>query len=165
MNIKAYIGFGSNLGDVRLNFERATEYLSQHPMIEIIKTSSLFSSEPLTLDGKPQPWYLNTVFEIRTELKLHRLFSVLKNIEMKMGRVRNKKWGARVIDLDILFYGDFIFKDEELRVPHPEIQNRKFVLLPLLDLDENLRHPEFDLSVKELLDCTEDVLEVKRLQA
>lgn len=161
MQVKAYIGFGSNVGDLIQNFSTAEKKIEQAEGVQCLRGSRLYYSEPLTPDGKSQPWYLNAVFEVQTTLTLHQLFIQLKRIEMKMGRLKKKRWAPRVIDLDILFYDQIIFEDELLRVPHREILNRKFVLYPMNDLAPDFAHPEYKMTMQELLGLSEDPLRVR----
>lgn len=153
--IVAYIGFGSNLGNLWSNFEEARRQIQNTPGVFALESSRTYHAEPLTLTGETQPWYLNAAFGIRTELSLHALFTELRHIEKKMGRTRHKKWGARVVDLDILFYDQVIYRDKDLCVPHREICRRPFVLLPLCDLAPDFVHPEMQMSLAEILSsCT-----------
>lgn len=163
MAITAYIGFGSNLGDLLDNFKKAQAKLAQHPDIEILRSSRLYRSEPLTPDGQDLPWYLNGVVEISTTLSLHRLLELLKKIEKSLGRKTRKRWASRVIDLDILFYGNVVYQDREIQIPHGEMIYRKFVLKPLCDLIPDFRHPDLDLPLSELLAHTPDKLQCEAL--
>lgn len=152
--ITVYVGFGSNQGDLVLNFETAKRHLLDTPGLSGLNASRLYHTEPLVADGSFQAWYLNAVFSLQTTLTLHRLFSVLHDIEKKMGRVRKKKWASRIVDLDILFYGDLVFSDNEISVPHRAVCQRAFVLKPLSDLAPGMVHPEMQMTVAELLaDC------------
>lgn len=162
MRLKAYIGFGTNLGDLTANFARAKTELLKIDGILDLRASPLYYTEPLTKDGETQPWYLNGVFEIVTSLSLHQLFFALKDIEKAMGRSGRKKWAPRIVDLDLLFYDSVIYSDDLLTLPHQEIANRLFVLLPLHDLAPDLMHPEFEMPVRELLQANQDALKVTR---
>lgn len=164
MCAKAYIGFGSNVGDLIHNFETAQQALKETPGILAAQASRLYYSEPLTLDHQPQDWYLNAVFTIETKLTLHQLFAELKKIEKEMGRVSKKKWAPRLVDLDILFYDDLIYADRGLQVPHRELCKRPFVLLPLCDLAPGLVHPEMMMTVAELLEICDSKLNVRVLE-
>lgn len=157
---KAYIGFGSNLGDLMKNLETVQEKLSHIKGITVLRTSKLYLSEPHTLGSQKQPWYLNAVIEIETTLTPENLFSELKKMEHDMGRKKSGKWQPRVVDLDILFFGNLIYQDKELRIPHQEIPNRKFVLAPLCDLAPHFKHPELTFTAKEILKHTTDKLTV-----
>lgn len=160
MQVKAYIGFGSNLGDRFYNYQTALAKLKNFSDIFSIRESKLYYSDPL---NEGQPWYLNAAFEIMTIFGLHDLFYALRNIEKEMGREKRQKWASRIVDLDILLYGDLVFSDVEIQVPHREITNRRFVLLPLQDLDSTLVHPELKMTVTELLENTDTRLKVKCL--
>lgn len=159
--VTAYIGFGSNLGDLYANCRRAQSCLAAIAGVTCTRVSPLYHSEPLTRDGDEQPWYLNGVFEIETGLVPFELLAALKAIEKLMGRGRRKKWAPRVVDLDILFYGDAIYQDANVRVPHGGIPNRRFVLAPLCDLNPEFVHPEFGLTMRELLVASNDPLRVE----
>ena len=113
MQETAYIGFGSNMGDLHKNFLQAQKYLGTHPQIELLRTSNAYQTEPLTKETtEKQSWYLNAVFEITTSLTIRELFASLQNIEKSMGRTSQKKrWQPRILDLDILFYGQFVYQD------------------------------------------------------
>lgn len=165
MSITAYIGFGTNLGDVLKNHHVARTKISDHPEIQITRISHLYQSEPLTKDGETQPWYLNSVFEISTSLTLHKLFEALKQIETSMGRKSRRRWASRIVDLDILFYGNVVYADEEIKIPHPEMIYRNFVLKPLCDLIPDFIHPDVEMPLKEILENTSDTLQIKPLIA
>jgi 2-amino-4-hydroxy-6-hydroxymethyldihydropteridine diphosphokinase len=146
---QVYIGIGSNLGNRRENFLEAVMRLSKLPDTRVIKESSLYESEPL---GDAKEWYVNGAVEIETRFKPEMLLKKFKNIERAMGRKKVKKrWGARIIDLDILLYDAAVVKKKNLRVPHPEMPNRKFVLLPLSEIAPQVIHPELGVTISELL--------------
>jgi 2-amino-4-hydroxy-6-hydroxymethyldihydropteridine diphosphokinase len=111
-----------------------------------------------------QPWFVNCVIEARTSLNPHELLIVLQDLEKKMGRVRIQKWGPRLIDLDILFYGQAIIQDRDLIIPHPELHKRRFVLVPFNEIASYWIHPVFGISVKGLLDRVLDESKVERIQ-
>ena len=133
------VALGGNLGDVLASFRRV---LSRFPEvgIEPIQLSSAYQTVPLTLDGgawQPEvgpPAYWNAVCRVRTNLSPHRLLEVLHQLEMEAGRVRRERWEPRALDLDLLGYGAEVIDDETLRVPHPGIAKRLFVVLPLVDV-------------------------------
>lgn len=150
-HILAYIGFGSNLGD-RVGFlMRAQQALNDLGGTIVLRLSSLYKTEPHTCGGSEQPWYLNVVFEAQTNLSPSVLLSALKNIEKDLGRVEATKWAPRIVDLDLLFYGDQILEAEGLCVPHREIAHRRFVLQPLCDLVPDKIHPVLKKNLRELL--------------
>lgn len=146
---QVYIGIGSNVGNKKENFFEAVNRLCKLPDTKVIKESSLYESEPL---GDAKEWYVNGAVEIETKFKPDLLLKKFKNIERAMGRKKVKKrWGARVIDLDILLYDSAIVKKKTLRIPHPEIPNRKFVLIPLSEIAPQVIHPELGVTISELL--------------
>lgn len=145
--VEAYIAFGSNIGDKEGNINRAFEVLKQK--IKIIKTSSLYETKPMYIEN--QALFLNGAAKVDTELKPKELLDFLKNTEKKLGRKETKRNGPRIIDLDILFYGDQIINKDDLLVPHPKIQERAFVLVPLAEIQPNLIHPVYKKTIAELL--------------
>jgi len=146
---QVYVGIGSNVGDRKDNFLEALNRLTKLPDTKVIKESSLYESEPL---GDAKEWYVNGAIQIETRFKPDALLLKFKNIERAMGRKKVKKrWGSRIIDLDILLYDGLILKKKNLQIPHPEIQNRKFVLVPLSEIAPQVIHPELGVSISELL--------------
>ena len=146
---QVYIGIGSNVGNKRENFFEAVNRLAKLPDTRVIKESSLYESEPL---GDAKEWYVNGAVEIETKFKPDMLLKKFKNIERAMGRKKVKKrWGARIIDLDILLYDSAVVKKKDLRIPHPEMSTRKFVLIPLSEIAPQVVHPELGVTISELL--------------
>ncbi|HEY2987781.1 MAG TPA: 2-amino-4-hydroxy-6-hydroxymethyldihydropteridine diphosphokinase [Candidatus Binatia bacterium] len=146
---QVYIGIGSNLGNKRENYLEALERIAKLPSTRIIKESSLYESQPL---GDSKEWYINGVIEIETDLKPEMLLKKFKNIERAMGRKKvRKRWGARIMDLDILLYDSLIMNKKNLKIPHPEMHQRKFVLIPLSELAPQVIHPVLSASISELL--------------
>lgn len=146
---QVYIGVGSNLGNKKDNFLEALNRLAKLPDTKILKESSLYESEPL---GNSKDWYVNGAIEIETKFKPDMLLKKFKNIERAMGRKKVKKrWGARIIDLDILLYDALVIKKKNLNIPHPEMPKRKFVLIPLSEIAPQVIHPELGVSISELL--------------
>lgn len=138
--MKAYIGLGSNLGEREDMIRQALEALSLLPETDLLRASSLYDTEPV--GDVEQPNFLNAVAELDTNLTARQLLWNLLLIEKRLGRVRTRKWGPRAIDLDLLLHGTQILDEPDLRVPHPEIIRRSFVLVPLVELDPQLVHPE-----------------------
>ena len=146
---QVYIGIGSNVGNKRENFLEALSRVAKLPDTKVVKESSLYESEPI---GDAKEWYVNGAIEIETKFKPDMLLKKFKNIERAMGRKKVKKrWGARIIDLDILLYDAAIVKKKNLRIPHPEMSSRKFVLLPLGEIAPQVIHPELGVTISELL--------------
>lgn len=146
---QVYIGIGSNLGNKRENYLEALDRIAKLPKTRIIKESSVYESQP---HGDAKEWYINGVIEIETEMKPELLLTKFKNIERAMGRKKvRKKWGARIIDLDILLYDSLIMNKKNLKIPHPEMHQRKFVLIPLSELGPQVIHPIIGSSISELL--------------
>jgi 2-amino-4-hydroxy-6-hydroxymethyldihydropteridine diphosphokinase len=150
-----FIGLGSNLGDRRANILEAIERIRQLPTTRLVRESSFYESEP---HGDAKTWFVNGVVEIETELPPEKLLAKLKAVETAMGRrrVKGKRWGSRVIDLDILLYGAAVVNKRNLKIPHPELPNRKFVLMPLAELAPQIVHPVLGSTISELLAATPD---------
>jgi len=137
--MKVYVGLGSNLGERESMIRLALEDLSRLPETQLVRASSLYDTEPV--GEVDQPNFLNAVAQLETGLSPRQLMWNLRLIEKRLGRVRTRRWGPRTMDLDLLFYGDEVIEDPDLRVPHPELAARSFVLVPLLELDPLLVHP------------------------
>jgi 2-amino-4-hydroxy-6-hydroxymethyldihydropteridine diphosphokinase len=143
-----YIGLGSNLGNREKNCEKAIQLLMENGA-SVSKRSSMFETEPWGIGDQPK--FINMVVEIETGLEPEKLLGILKKIERDAGRKPSKRWGPRVIDLDILLYEDLIVKSPELEIPHPGINEREFVLKPLLEIAPDKIHPLLKKSIKDLL--------------
>ena len=135
----AYIGLGSNLNNPKQQIKDALIALNTTPEVKVVGLSSLYQSNPV--DGSEQPDYINAVCQVDTHLTALELLYVCQEIETKQHRVREKKWGARTIDLDIITYGVQVVASKQLVVPHPEMMNRAFVLVPLSELEPDLKVP------------------------
>ncbi|PID42904.1 MAG: 2-amino-4-hydroxy-6-hydroxymethyldihydropteridine diphosphokinase [Gammaproteobacteria bacterium] len=135
----AYIGLGSNLDNPARQIERALEQLDTIELTSLTATSRFYSTHPV--GPQDQPDFINAAARISTALSPARLLSELKKIELQQGRVKNRRWGERVIDLDILLYDNLELDSEELTIPHRELANRDFVLKPLLDICPSLHLP------------------------
>ena len=145
----AYIGIGSNLGDKLHHCEKAISEILKIDRHKLIAKSSLFKTQPIGYTS--QDWFVNGVIKIETDLEAPKLLRTLKDIESLLGRTKTFRWGPRTIDLDILFFDDAKIYTEELQIPHPLIQDRQFVLVPLAEIDRNLIHPVLKKTVQELL--------------
>jgi 2-amino-4-hydroxy-6-hydroxymethyldihydropteridine diphosphokinase len=132
MVTRAYIGLGSNVGD-RLQFlQRAVKHLSATAGVHVLNVSSVYETEPI--GPAAQAWFFNAVVEIDTSLSPAALLASTQGIEHALGRVTMYRWGPRTVDLDILLYGNRRVKTASLEIPHPELCNRVFAMLPLLEL-------------------------------
>lgn len=152
--ILCYIGIGSNLGDPLKNCRCAVKNLSRMEGIELTTVSSFYKTEPVGMEN--QNYFINAVIEIKTTLTAQKLFEALQNIENDMGRKRKAKGGPRIIDLDLLFYGQNVINEQNLTVPHPEIHKRRFVLEPLCEIASYFIHPSFGVSIRGLKDRLDD---------
>jgi 2-amino-4-hydroxy-6-hydroxymethyldihydropteridine diphosphokinase len=136
VNVVCYIGLGSNVGDRLEHLRHAVTLLDATDGIDVVVGSSVYETEPV---GPPQPDFLNAVVEIRTSLGAPDLLRRLKEIEAEIGREPTGRWGPREIDLDLLTYGDESIDGDDLRVPHPRMAERAFVLVPLAEIASDVR--------------------------
>jgi 2-amino-4-hydroxy-6-hydroxymethyldihydropteridine pyrophosphokinase len=135
----AYIGLGSNLNSPKQQIKDALIALNATQDVKVVALSSLYQSKPI--NDSEQPDYINAVCQVDTHLTALELLYVCQAIETKQHRVREKKWGARTIDLDIILYGVQVVASKQLIIPHPEMMNRAFVLVPLSELESDLKVP------------------------
>lgn len=145
----AYIGIGSNLGDREENLNKAINTLTRVNGIEVLRTSQLYDTAPIGYTDQPN--FLNGVVEIKTKLAPCTLLKVCHQIEDELKRVHTIKWGPRTIDLDILLYGNIVINEENIVIPHPRMNERKFVLEPLSELIPNIVHPVTNSTIHEML--------------
>lgn len=131
-DVDAVIALGSNIGDKVENLSRAISSLEAHSKIDVVARSRLYRTEAWGVED--QDWFLNACVGVHTDLRPHALLDVCQAIEADMGRMRLKRWGPRIIDLDILVFGDVRQDDPDLTIPHPRITERAFVLAPLNDI-------------------------------
>ncbi|MGN6504854.1 MAG: 2-amino-4-hydroxy-6-hydroxymethyldihydropteridine diphosphokinase [Tepidisphaeraceae bacterium] len=150
-SVAAYVAIGSNLGDRARYCYSAVQQLSIHPQISITRLSSLFETAPV---GGPEgsPPFLNGAIALETSLGAHALLDELHAIENRLGRDRRQRWEPRVIDLDLLLYGDKILSRDHCIVPHPMMHQRAFVLEPLMQIAPDALHPTMQMTVRGLHD-------------
>ena len=160
----AYLGLGSNLGN-RLAFLRgARQALSGHPDIELERSSAVY--ETAAQGGPPDsPDFLNAVLAIRTGLDPRRLLDFCMGIEKEYGRVRSEHWGPRTLDIDLLLYDDQVLAEEGLQLPHPRLQERAFVLVPLAEIAPDVVHPQKRFSIADLAGQCPETGMVTRLRS
>ena len=154
-----YLSLGSNLGDREKNLRTAIDALAD-AKVRVTRVSSFYETEPVDL--REQPWFLNCAVQAETELPPMDLLPALRAIESRAGSKKLVPKGPRLIDLDILLYGDQTIDTPELQVPHPRMLMRKFVLTPLAEIAPEVRHPSWDGTVAELLAKVPDSSEVGR---
>jgi 2-amino-4-hydroxy-6-hydroxymethyldihydropteridine diphosphokinase len=157
--VEIYLALGSNLGDRMGNLTSAVKHLSQK--IKIKKLSSVYETEPMYV--KQQPLFLNAVLSASTKLTPIQLLHFIKDIESALGRQPSYRNAPRLIDIDILFYGDRVIDTSKLTIPHPRITERAFVLVPLAEIAPELFHPATHKKVKDLLAKVEGKDGVKRI--
>lgn len=160
--VVCYIGIGSNLGDGRQNCRDAVTLLGKVPGVRVLSVSSCYRTEPVGI--AEQSWFINAVAEVKTSLSARELLREMLSIEKIMGRKREVKGGPRVIDLDILLYGQEVIADEDLIVPHPEMHKRRFVLEPFNEIASFVIHPAFGVSIRGLLERLSDNKIVKMIR-
>jgi 2-amino-4-hydroxy-6-hydroxymethyldihydropteridine diphosphokinase len=158
---EAYLLLGTNLGDRSANLRRAIELINCE-VGNVFATSSVYETEAW---GKTdQPGFLNQALGVKSALTPLSMLEALLHIEQKMGRVRLEKWGERLIDIDLIFYGeDTIIDDQHLKLPHPEMHKRRFVLEPLNDIAGNYIHPVFKEKISSILSNLSDELAVQKI--
>ena len=154
-----YLGLGSNVGDREQQLRSALETL-QAKNIAVWRSASLYWTQPRDLTD--QPWFLNTVIEVRTLLEPAALLRECLDVERLGGRTRDVPKGPRSLDIDILIYKDRVVEGPDLTIPHPRYRERRFVLVPLMELAPDLTDPVCGLTMSQLLDLCADSGEVRR---
>ena len=159
----AYIGIGSNKGNKIQQCERAISEILKIDGHKLLATSSLYKTQPIGFTN--QDWFVNGVIKIETDMEPIDLLQKLKDIESRLGRKETFRWGPREMDLDILFFDDRKIQSGELQIPHPRLQERKFVLTPLAEVDRNLMHPILRKTIGELLENLREDQKVVKLSS
>ncbi len=169
-----YLGIGSNLGDRLEALKKAKKLLDDHPQIEVQKESSIYETEPWPREEKAgerelesgrQNWHLNQVLQIETHLIPEELLKVIHDIEKKIGKQSKATWGSRIIDIDILLYNKNIIEKKDLKIPHPYIQERRFVLVPLTEIEAHLTDPKTGEGYRKILEDLKDDYLIKPYNA
>ncbi len=156
----AYLCLGSNIGDKVGYLQQALKILNESKMVTVVRASALYETEPW--GNKDLDWFVNAVLEIKTKLSPRELLELCKNTEMLIGRTpsTSKNYEARVIDIDILFYGDLTIDEPDLKIPHEHLHERAFAIVPLLELIPDYEHPKYKKSLLKLhedLEAPDDV--------
>ena len=145
-----YFSLGSNLGHRERNLRAAIKRL-EAPDLRVVRVSPVYETEPV--DYTDQEWFLNLAVEVETPLSPEELMVRTQQVEHDLGRVRTVPKGPRILDIDILLYGDAVVHTAALEIPHPRMEQRRFVLAPLADLAPDLRHPVSGRTVREMLEA------------
>ena len=156
----AYLLIGGNLGNRKENLAKAVSLINEQ-CGSLTRSASIYETE--AWGNTDQPSFLNQALEISTSLTARLLMRRVLRIEEEMGRIRKEKLGPRIIDIDILLFENEIHDLRFLKIPHPEMQNRRFVLVPLAEINSSLQHPVLKKTIAELLEKCPDNLEVKKL--
>ncbi|MEP6476535.1 MAG: 2-amino-4-hydroxy-6-hydroxymethyldihydropteridine diphosphokinase [Actinomycetota bacterium] len=134
MAARAFLGLGSNLGDRLANLQRAVDLLAATPDVSVLRSSRIYETSPI---GPAQPDFLNAVVEVDTALEPGELLTTCAAVEEVLQRVRGIRWGPRTLDVDLLTFDDAVIETDDLVVPHPRMHERAFVLVPLLELNDD----------------------------
>ncbi len=148
MKHNVFLSLGSNIGDRQLHLEEATRLLNETKGLSIVKTSSYYETDPVGYTD--QDAFLNCVIEVTTDLEPYDVLSHCMRVEQELKRKRIIRWGPRTIDVDVLLYDDLVMTDEKLTIPHPRMHERAFVLIPLYELNQNIKIQ--NRPIKELID-------------
>ena len=156
-----FLLLGSNLGNRSETLQKARDLINNE-IGRIVNQSSIYSTKAWGVENQPD--FLNQVIELDSALEPHAILREVNKIEERLGRVRYVKWHSRIIDIDLLYYGQLVLNSEDLVIPHKEIENRKFVLIPMNEIASSLIHPKSFVSQKELLLKCTDKLDVQKYE-
>ena len=159
--MRYFLCLGSNIGNKSKNLEQAL-HLIEKEGVKVVKKSSIYETEPF--NSPRQPWFLNQVMEVSTELEPLDLLTTLKKIERQMGRKPTAQNEPRIIDVDILLAGKAVIQTKELEIPHPRMEKRNFVLIPLKEISPKTIHPLLNVSIEHLWKRSKDHSAVKKLK-
>lgn len=157
---RVYLATGSNIGDKSAHLAKALELIEGY-VGDIVQVSGVYRTAAWGLEDQPE--FLNQAMAIDCNLEPDTLLLAVMDIERQMGRERRIRWGERLIDIDILFYGNLISQSQRLTIPHPFIQERNFVLQPMLEIAPDFCHPGLQKSIRELAAACPDPLKVERI--
>lgn len=155
-----YLLLGTNLGKKTHNLHQAMTMIKAQ-IGTVVQVSSIYETMPWGIED--QPIFYNQVLKVNASLSIENLLKTTQGIEQAMGRQKYRKWGERLIDIDILYYNNTIFESETLIIPHAQIANRRFTLVPLVEIAPELVHPQLKLTQSQLLDKCVDVLAVSKV--
>ena len=147
--VQAYLGLGSNIGDRKQQLLKAIDLIGNIKGIKVTKQSSIYETAPIGYTDQPN--FLNLCLEIETELSPQQLLKHCLDIEQQLHRVREIRWGPRTLDIDILLYSDNIIETDNLIIPHPRMQERAFVLIPLNDIASDKKDPRLNQKIHDLV--------------
>lgn len=147
--VQAYLGLGSNIGDRKQQLLKAIDLIGNIKGIKVTKQSSIYETAPIGYTDQPN--FLNLCLEIETELSPQQLLKHCLDIEQQLHRVREIRWGPRTLDIDILLYSDNIIETDNLSIPHPRMQERAFVLIPLNDIASDKKDPRLNQKIHDLV--------------
>lgn len=158
---RVFISFGSNIDDKAKNCHRGITALLESGVCKLISQSRLYETAPA--DFREQDWFVNGVMLVETKLEPFQLLEKLKDIEREAGRKETVRFGPRVLDMDIIFFEDLVIDSNHLQIPHPRMQNRRFVLEPLCDIAPTMVHPVLRKSMLYLLENLNDTRQETRV--
>ena len=154
MEVECFLSLGSNINKREENLKDSIDFLKGENKLKILKKSSIYETEPWGVEK--QPPFLNMVLKTKTKVSPTFLLNICKRCELKLGRKETLKWGSRIIDVDILFYGNQILDKPKLKIPHPLLHKRRFILIPLAEIEPLKTHPLLKKTIIELLEELND---------